>query len=175
MQLLKPFFFMAVLPGSLTKTEEKSLDGSYTRILRKVVNIRALDKMRSEDLYGDLPTIFKVIKTKNFKLACQVIRGKTPSAYLTVTWDPPHGKMIKPTISLHKLISTRVRVSKGVQIIICRFVKAIIMCSSNCGGQKSINLQDIDLKSIHVTFSCPSRSFDKLNEYHCQSFLLCTI
>ena len=42
---------------SLTETEEKSVDGSYTRMLTKVVNIKALDKKRNEDLNGDLPTI----------------------------------------------------------------------------------------------------------------------
>ena len=120
--------------------------------------------MRNEDLCGDLPTISKVLQTKRLKLAGLVFRDKTSHAHLTVICDPPHDKRINPAINLHKLISTRVRLSKGAQIIICRFVKATIMSSNKCVGKKSINLQDIDLKNIHVTFSCPSRNFAKLNE-----------
>ena len=41
-------------------------------MLRKVLNIKALDKMRNEDLYGDLLTVFKVIQTKCLQLAGQV-------------------------------------------------------------------------------------------------------
>ena len=78
---------------SLTKSEEKSLDRSYTRMLRKVLNVNALDKMRNEDLYGDLPPISQVIQTRRMKLAGHVFRDKTSPAHLTVTWDPPHGKM----------------------------------------------------------------------------------
>ena len=37
------------------KSEEKSMDGSYTRLLRKVLNVNALDKIVNEDLYGKLP------------------------------------------------------------------------------------------------------------------------
>ena len=39
---------------SLTEKKEKSLDGSCTRMLRKVVNINVLDKLSNEELYGDL-------------------------------------------------------------------------------------------------------------------------
>ena len=62
-------------------------------MLRKVLNVNALDKMRNEDLYGDLPPISQVIQTRRLKLAGHVFRDKTSPAHLTVTWDPPHGKM----------------------------------------------------------------------------------
>ena len=46
---------------SLSKAEEKSLDGCYTRMLRKVLNVNALDKIKNADLYGELPPISQVI------------------------------------------------------------------------------------------------------------------
>ena len=78
---------------SLTKAEEKSLDGSYTRMLRKVLNVNALDKIKNVDLYGDLPPISQVIQTRRLKLAGHVFRDKTSPAHQLVTWDPAHGKM----------------------------------------------------------------------------------
>ena len=62
-------------------------------MLRKVLNVNALDKIKNEDLYGKLPPISQVIQTKRLQLAGHVFRDKTSPAHLTVTWDPPHGKM----------------------------------------------------------------------------------
>ena len=61
---------------SLTKSEEKSLDGSYTRMLRKVLNVNALDKIKNVDLYGKLPPISQVIQTRRLKLSGHVFRDK---------------------------------------------------------------------------------------------------
>ena len=85
-QLLKQSCCMVVLP-------ENSLEGSYTCMLRKVLNLNALDKIKNLDLYGDLPPISQVIQTRRLKLAGHVFRDKTSPAHQLVTWDPMHGKM----------------------------------------------------------------------------------
>ena len=53
---------------SLTKLEEKSFDGTYTRMLRMVQNINWKDHVTNDVLYG------KLSKISN-----------------TVTWEPLHG------------------------------------------------------------------------------------
>ena len=42
---------------SLTKSLEKKLDGTYTRMLRKVQNISSKDKVTNSFLYGSNPRL----------------------------------------------------------------------------------------------------------------------
>ncbi|XP_066915257.1 uncharacterized protein [Clytia hemisphaerica] len=63
---LKRNFFRAVIESillygsaawTLTKAHEKMLDGTYTRMLRAVLNISWQQHPRKEQLYGNIPTI----------------------------------------------------------------------------------------------------------------------
>ena len=76
---------------TLTKQEEKALDGTYTRMLRKVLNIGWNEKISNITLYGSLSKITNTIKSRRLKLAGHVFRDKTSPAHLTVTWMPSHG------------------------------------------------------------------------------------
>ena len=60
-------------------------------MLRKVLNVNALDKIKYEGLYGKLPPISQIIQAARLKLADHVFRDKTSPSQFTVTWDPPHG------------------------------------------------------------------------------------
>ena len=76
---------------TLTKQEERALDGTYTRMLRKVLNIGWNEKVSNDTLYGSLCKITNTIKSRRLKLAGHVFRDKTSPAHLTVTWMPSHG------------------------------------------------------------------------------------
>ena len=76
---------------TLTKDEEKSLDGTYTRMLRKVLNIDWSDKISNTALYGSLSRVSETIRQRRLKLAGHVFRDKSSPAHLTVTWLPSHG------------------------------------------------------------------------------------
>ena len=76
---------------SLTKQEEKSLDGTYTRMLRMVYNITWLDHVSNAVLYGKLCKISETIRKRRLQLAGHVLRDKTSPAHQIVTWEPRHG------------------------------------------------------------------------------------
>ena len=76
---------------TLTKREEKMLDGTYTRMLRVVQNITWRDKVFNDVLYGNLGKISNIIRLRKLKLAGHCFRDKSSPAHLLVTWDPQHG------------------------------------------------------------------------------------
>ena len=76
---------------SLTKQEEKSLDGTYTRMLRMVLNISWNEHVTNTALYGTLDKVSITIRNRRLQLAGHVYRDTSSPAHLTVTWKPPHG------------------------------------------------------------------------------------
>ena len=78
---------------SLTKQEEKSLDGTYTRMLRMVLNIRWDEHITNEALYGSLSKVSNTIRSRRLQLAGHVFRDVSSPAHLTVTWKPTHGNI----------------------------------------------------------------------------------
>ena len=76
---------------SLTKQEEKSLDGTYTRMLRMVLNVGWNEHVTNTILYGSLKKVTDTIRTRRLQLAGHVFRDKSSPACHTVTWKPRHG------------------------------------------------------------------------------------
>ena len=64
---------------TLTKAQEKSLDGTYTKMLRMVLGIpwlhgRTLDKVSNITLYGNLPRLSNKLRSKRLKMAGHCIK-----------------------------------------------------------------------------------------------------
>jgi len=83
----------AVLPygcetWSLSKKQEQELDGCYTRMLRKALNISWREHVTNELLYGDLPKISTKIRTRRLKLAGHCARHPEEAASNLVLWVP---------------------------------------------------------------------------------------
>ena len=78
---------------SLTKQEEKSLDGTYTRMLRMVKNIYWNEHISNDQLYGSLPKVSLTIRQRRLQLAGHVFRDHSSPAHMTVTWQPTHGHL----------------------------------------------------------------------------------
>ena len=76
---------------SLTETLERSLDGSYTRMLRKALNVHWSSHTRNEDLYEDLPRLSNTIAGRRLQLAGHCFRHPELSAQPLVLWQPNHG------------------------------------------------------------------------------------
>ena len=93
---------------SLSKSEEKRLDGCYTRMLKKVYNIKGITKISNERLYKGLSPVSDIIKARRLRLAGHTFRDKTSPAHLTVTWDPSHGTLSRGRPA-HTLIDTLLR------------------------------------------------------------------
>ena len=76
---------------TLTKQLEKSIDGTYTRMLRMALNISWQQHMTNEQLYDDLPPVTSKITTRRLKLAGHCVRHKEEVSSNLVLWQPLHG------------------------------------------------------------------------------------
>jgi len=76
---------------TLTKAQEKSLDGTYTKMLRMVLGVTWKDKVSNAVLYGKLPRLSDKIKSRRLKLAGHCVRHPEILANDLVTWEPGAG------------------------------------------------------------------------------------
>ena len=97
---LKKKFFIATVESillygceawSLTETEEKSLDGTYTRMLQKATNVHWSSHTTNATLYGELPPLSSKIAARRLRLAGHCYRHPELSAKKLVLWEPTHG------------------------------------------------------------------------------------
>ena len=77
---------------TLTKSLEKIIDGTYTRLLRTVFNLSWSDHLTNRELYGNLPKVTEKIKERRQKLARHFARHSEEVASNLVLWKPSHGK-----------------------------------------------------------------------------------
>ena len=54
---------------TLSKKQEKSLNGTYTRMLRKALNIHWTSLTNNKDLYGNLPVVSDKIFSRRMQRA----------------------------------------------------------------------------------------------------------
>ena len=97
---LKIRFFIATIESillygceswALSKAQEKSLDGTYTRMLRKALNIHWSSHIPNQQLYGDLPAVSNKIASRRLQLAGHCYRHPELSTQKLVLWEPTHG------------------------------------------------------------------------------------
>ena len=78
---------------TLTKQMEKSLNGTYTRMLRMVLNVSWKQHMTNKQLYGSLPRITDKIAMQRLRLAGHCIRHPEEIASKLVLWQPTEGRV----------------------------------------------------------------------------------
>lgn len=97
---LKVRFFIATIESillygceswTLTEALERSFDGTYTRMLRKALNIHWTSHTSNEELYSDLPRVSNKIASRRLQLAGHCFRHPELSTQQLVLWDPKHG------------------------------------------------------------------------------------
>ena len=76
---------------TLTVADEKALDGFYTRLLRRALNVSWEEHVRNVDLYGNLPRLSNKIRERRMKLAGHSVRHPELVASGLVLWEPAHG------------------------------------------------------------------------------------
>jgi len=74
-----------------TKELNKEVDGTYTRLLRQMLNIDWRQHITNEELYADLPRISETIKKCRLRLAGHCWRSNEAAANL-ILWKPQHGQ-----------------------------------------------------------------------------------
>ena len=77
---------------TLTKSMEKSLDGTYTRMLRMALNVSWREHKTNEELYENLPKISRKIAERRCRLAGHCVRHTEEEASKTVLWEPTEGR-----------------------------------------------------------------------------------
>jgi hypothetical protein len=78
---------------TLTKAMEKSLDGTYTRMLRMALNVSWKEHRTNIDLYGNLPKLSSKIAERRLKLAGHCVRHPEEEASKTILWEPTTGRV----------------------------------------------------------------------------------
>ena len=98
---LKRKFFVATVESillygceawTLTSAMEKALDGSYTRMLRKALNVHWSERMPNVTLYGNLPKLSDKIAARRLRLAGHCQRHPELGAHRLILWEPTHGQ-----------------------------------------------------------------------------------
>ena len=77
---------------ALTEAMERSLDGTYTRMLRKALNVHWSSHTPNDELYGNLPRVSSTIAARRLRLAGHCFRHPELSAQPLVLWEPTHGR-----------------------------------------------------------------------------------
>ena len=77
---------------TLTKTLSNRLDGCYTRLLRKALNISWRQHQTNDQLYGGLPKASTKIRKRRMRIAGHCVRHPEEIAHKLVLWEPTEGK-----------------------------------------------------------------------------------
>ncbi|XP_071958788.1 uncharacterized protein [Antedon mediterranea] len=76
---------------TLTKKLENTLNGTYTRMLRAVLNVSWQEHLSNAQLYGNLRKITDVIKERRVRFVGHSFRNKSELISELMLWMPSHG------------------------------------------------------------------------------------
>ena len=77
---------------TLSEQQLKSLNGTYTRMLRKALRIGWDQHMTNRELYGHLPPVSVKVRTRRMRLAGHGVRHSELTMNPLILWEPTHGK-----------------------------------------------------------------------------------
>ena len=89
---------------TLNISQQKSLNRTYTRMLRKALNISWKEHFTNKNLYGKLPLVSSKIKSKKIKMAAHYIRHPELSAHPLIVWEPIRCKDNRGRIRLYYIL-----------------------------------------------------------------------
>ena len=100
---LKKRFFIATVESiliygceswALNDKLEKTLNGTYTRMLRRVLNVHWSSHTTNEELYGELPVLTDKIAVRRLQLAGHCYRHPELTTQKVLLWEPTHGHRV---------------------------------------------------------------------------------
>jgi hypothetical protein len=74
---------------SLTVAQMKRLDGAYTKLLRRVLNIPYAAHVTNKVLYGELPRLSDVLRSRRLRFAGHCFRREGRPESDLLLWEPP--------------------------------------------------------------------------------------
>ena len=89
---------------ALNEKRKTRLDGTYTKMLRSIFNVSWKDHVTNKVLYGKLPSVSSLVRSRRLGLAGHVVRGKQPAGDL-LFWKPEANRKVgRPRITVKRLI-----------------------------------------------------------------------
>ena len=76
---------------TLTKTHEKLIDGTYTRMMRAALNISWRQHPTKEQLYGNIPSISMLIRKRRLRFTGHCFRSKKELISELILWNSRYG------------------------------------------------------------------------------------
>ena len=77
---------------TLTAKMRKSLDGCYTRLLRKALNVSWQTHTTNKELYGNMMPISERLRLRRLQFAGHCARREEEAVSKVLLWQPKHGK-----------------------------------------------------------------------------------
>ena len=71
---------------------EIRVNGLYTKLLRRALNVSWKDHVSNHDLYGDLPLLSATIKQRRLRFAGHCFRAEDQPISKLLFWSPSQGK-----------------------------------------------------------------------------------
>ena len=77
---------------TLTKTMEIKIDGLYTKLLRRALNVSWKDHVSNKELYGGIPPLSSTIRKRRLRFAGHCSRAENQPVTNLLLWSPSQGK-----------------------------------------------------------------------------------
>ena len=77
---------------SITRSMEIKIDGLYTKLLRRVLNISWRDHVSNRELYGNIPLLSSTIRQRRLRFAGHCFRAENQPVTNLLFWSPNQGK-----------------------------------------------------------------------------------
>ena len=77
---------------TVTKRLKKRIDGCYTRLLRKALNIRWQAHVTNATLYQDLPKLSRTVQKRRLRFAGHCVRATNQPVSNLIFWTPQGGR-----------------------------------------------------------------------------------
>ena len=89
---VEPVLLYGAETWTLKKADTRTLDGTYTRMLRRVFGISWKSHTPNTVLYGNIPPVTEIIKTRRLRFAGHVHRLQDQPVQQLLFWKPSYGK-----------------------------------------------------------------------------------
>ena len=76
---------------TVTKTFEDRINGCYTQLLRRVLNISWRDHKTNEEVYGEIPPLSNSVRKRRLQFAGHCLRASDQPVSRVLFWTPSEG------------------------------------------------------------------------------------
>ena len=87
---IEPILLYGCETWTLTKTMEKRLDGTYTRLLMRIQDLSWKNHPSKEQIYGKLPVVSALVRSRRVQFAGHCHRIKNDVISSLLIWSPKH-------------------------------------------------------------------------------------